>query len=196
MKAPLPPGARPDDGGGRINHSTNLQSRQPAGFGYVQQQQCNGGSSRNGSSSGSVAGLPPMDVAPTTPASNTTLLPTSGQVNSQALQNLNKLGSTFDSVVARLMPREAVATPNASTPSEITMPPNNPRKRKHQALIAKATKKKKELEEQIAFMRPMKDDSADNMLHFNDITRQYIAASKEVVQLINETNIDDEDGSF
>ena len=100
-KVPPPPGARPEEGGGRMNHSTNLQARQPAGYGFVQQQ------ARNSS----VATLPPLPgnefPAPTTPAAtvSSTAPLSSGQVNSQALSNLNRLGSTFDSVVARLMPR-------------------------------------------------------------------------------------------
>ena len=173
-KAPLPPGAKPDEGGGRMNHSTNLQARQPAGYGYVHQQ------TRASST-----------PAPTTPAatasggSSTTPATNSGQVNGQAFQNLNRLGSTFDSVVARLLPTTPT-TPNASTPSEITMPAENPNKRKHDAKIEKARKKKKELEEQIAFMRPMKNDTPTNELYFNDITRQYMDVSKEVVKLINE----------
>ena len=40
-------------------------------------------------------------------------------------------------------------------------------------------------------MRPMKDDYPDNAIHFKDITRQYIQVSREVVQLINETDVDD-----
>lgn len=188
-KVPPPPGARPPDGGGRMNHSTNLQSRQPAGYGFVVQQQQQ------------IASLPPMQTStassnttrPTTPASSQTATTplSSSQVNAQAMNNLNRLGNTFDSVVARLMPRETVATPTTSSASEITL--NSNKKRKHQAKIDKARKKKKELEEQIAFMRPMKDDTSDNMVHFADITRQYIQASRDVVNLINETSVEDDE---
>lgn len=186
-KAPPPPGARPDDGGGRLNHSTNLQARQPAAYGFLHHQQ---------QARSPLPGLPAAmtnEQRPTTPASasNGTTPLSSSQVNSQALQNLNRLGSTFDNVVARLMP----STPNTSTTSEITLPAptNNSKKRKHQAQIDKAKKKKKELEEQIAFMRPMKEFTADNQVHFQDITMQYIAASREVVTLISQTDVDEED---
>lgn len=188
-KVPPPPGARPDEGGGRLNHSTNLQARQPAAYGFLNHQRVS-----NASSASSLPGLPAMPAnndRPTTPASSSAAGTTplsSGQVNSQALQNLNRLGSTFDSVVARLLP----STPNTSSTSEITLPPQNSNKRKHQAMIDKARKKKKELEEQISFMRPMKDDTASNKVHFCDITKQYIDASKEVINLISQTNIDEE----
>ena len=185
-KVPPPPGSRPEEGGGRMNHSTNLQARQPAGYGFVQQQACNS----------SVATLPPIipgnEIAPTTPAAtvSSTKPLSSGQVNSQALSNLNQLGSTFDSVVARLMPRES--TPSTSTPSDVTYSSSS-NKRKHQRKIEIAIKKKKELQDQIEFMRPMKDDTADNKIHFADISKQYIAASRDVVRLINETRVDEEE---
>ena len=178
-RVPPPPGARPDDGGGRMNHSTNLQARQPAGFGFVQQQ-------------ARVANLPVMPSTPSaSPAPPAAAPLSSGQVNTQALSNLNRLGSTFDSVVARLMPTTPATNASASTPSEITYSSSN--KRKHEDKIKIAKRKKNELAEQIEFIRPMKDDTADSKVHFMDITRQYIQASREVIQLMNDTKVDDED---
>ena len=180
-KAPLPPGAKPDEGGGRMNHSTNLHSRQPAGYGYVVQQAADAASVAAGSTAAGDVQSTPSRSTPTPPQG-------SGAVNTMAMNHLGRLGNTFESVIERLLPRETVSTPNASTPSEITIP--NGRKRKHEAAIEKATKKKKELAEQVAFMSAMKDDTPDNQVHFNDISRQYIRASKELLDLINSIEVD------
>lgn len=185
-RVPPPPGSRPEDGGGRLNHSTNLVSRQPAAFGYVHQQS----SKQQQPKAPTTPAASSSSNSVTTPANSTRV--SSTRVNAAAMDNLNRLGNTFDAVVQRLLPRgdPEANTPTASTPSNITIP-SNPQKRKLQAQIEKAKRKKKELEEQISFMRPMKDDSPDNTIHFKDITRQYIQVSREVVQLINETDVDD-----
>ena len=181
--ATLPPGAKPPDGGGRINHSTNLQIRQPAGFGYA---------NITTADSASVNTAPPD---PRSEQRSVTRTPTpSATVNNKALKELEGLGSTFKTMMERLI--EHPATPSRSTPSEITIASKekekqmNKKKRKIISKLDGKQRKKKELMEQISFLEVRKDDDLD---WYKELTTSYRTVCKEVTDLLDDLDKDDED---
>ena len=174
-RSALPPGAKPPDGGGRINHSTNLQIRQPAGYGYANITTTTSEKSVSSESKSKAARMTP------TPSST---------VNNKALKELEGLGSTFKSMMDRLI--DHPGTPSRSTPSEITIASNkkaNSKKRKLHEKIEIKQKKKKELMDQITFLEVRKDDEMD---WYKKLMADYRKVSKEVTTLIDDLDKDDE----
>ena len=152
-KASLPPGTKPADGGGQMNHSTNLQLKQPAGFGYVN---ITTGGEDAVSESGTATGGASANKKARTPTAN---------ANGKALKDLNKLQGTFQTMMDRLLTSPTAlerSTPSRLTPSEITIDTaTNKRKRKLNNKLSRKRQKKKELMDQIEFLEPRKDDNLD-----------------------------------
>ena len=128
-KASLPPGAKPKEGGGRINHSTNLHIRQPAGFGFANVTTADAASDTGTRSSGRTPARTP------TPSS---------MVNNKAFKELEGLGSTFKTMMEKLV-ADPKTTPSRSTPSEITI--NSKESNKRRKLCKKIERKRKMLAE-------------------------------------------------
>jgi len=156
-KAALPPGAKPNDGGGRMNHSTNLNTRKPASFAYANETPNFRSPSPSAASSG--AG--------------------STAVNTSALKELNDMGGSFREMMSRMLPAGQQSTPS---PSDLTVATNKKRKSLEQR-IYQHTQKRKEFMAQLEYLEPRKET---DMSWYLELNNKYSKVSRELVAMMEE----------
>ena len=132
----------------------------------------------------STPSLPPLP-----PTAGKTPTP-SVMVNNRAMKDLESLGSTFKSMIRQLVPDQEVQTPSHSTPSEITISSaTQQKKRKFNNKLERKQRKKRELMEQIEFLEPRKES---NTTWYNELQADYRKVSKEITQLLDEMETEEE----
>jgi len=187
-KASLPPGAKPDEGGGRLNHSTNLNNRQPASFAYANLSR----------SSLSVQGTrqSPTEMSISTPApGNSASSANATGINSAALAGLNKMQNNFEELMNRVLPAASNPT-TTSPPSDLTADAHDSqgrmskKKRKLHNKINNAKKKKVELMEQLTFLEPMKETEVS---WYMNIKNRYAKLSLSILDMMDELDEAEED---
>ncbi|CAB9524276.1 unknown protein [Seminavis robusta] len=185
----LPPGANGDSGAGRSGHSTNLALGHPSSFAYANATTANtdfcdlfsGGIGDDGAT----MTTPKRNLSPPKsesvngsdqkkqrgPRGPTTT------VNDNAMQTLENLGNTFQSIATEFLGSKAAKTTPGSTggtsePSDITS--NSPREKR----IALLEKKKKSLMEDAAFYPDatgFENEYKETMLEFGKVRKELLS---------------------